>query len=413
MSVVDIELADCDPFGPEWRQDPWPIYRRLRKEAPVLRRTSGSWLLTRFADCSDVLKDRRFGSDPARLSDSGLAAIGANEIYREGGNTMLFMDPPDHTRLRSLVSKAFTPRVVAGLRTWMERIVDRTIDDHVETGRMELISDLAHPLPVEVICQLLGVPDVDRVGFRAWSSAASRLLDGNLTPELEAEGIEGSLALFSYFSELVDERRATTAAPDDLLSRLVDVEEAGDRLTSDELLTMVVLLFVAGHETTTNLIGNGVLALLDHPEQLRRLTDDPALAARAVEESLRYAGPIQLAPRVALEDVPIGDDTIRCGDAVICAVAAANRDPRRYSEPDRYRLDRSESPHLAFSHGPHHCLGAALARLETEVVLSAVVRRLRNLDLAGDRPVWRAHAIVRGLEALPVGFTPGAPVSDG
>jgi hypothetical protein len=405
VSVIDVDLDEVDPFGLEWRQAPWPLYRRFQDESPVHRFPQGGWLLTRFEDCSEVLRDRRFGSDPSNLNETGRAAIGANDVYQPGSSVLLFIDPPDHTRIRSLVSKAFTPKVVSRLRPWLEGLVDRLLDARVEQGELEVLADLGYPLPAEVICQLLDVPLRDRDQFRDWSAAASRLLDGNLEPAAQEAGVLATMQLFGYFAELLEDRRRHPG--DDLLSGLVAAEEEGDRLTPEELLTTVVTLFVAGYETTMNLIGNGTLALLDHPGQLAALQADPSLARPATEEALRYEGPAQLVPRVALEPLRVGEAEVEAGDSVVVGIAAANRDPRRFADPDRFDLHRADAGHLAFSLGPHHCLGAALARLEAEVAFAAMARRLPQLELAGDRPRFRAHAILRGLEALPVRFTPG------
>jgi len=410
MSVIDVDLSEADPFDLEWRQDPWPLYRRFQDESPVHRYPLGGWLVTRWDDCSDVLRDRRFGSDPSKLNEAAQEAVGANDVYQPGTSVLLFIDPPDHTRIRSLVSKAFTPKVVNGLRPWLEDLVDRMLDAKIEEGELEVLADVGYPLPAEVICQLLGVPTSDRDQFRDWSAAASRLLDGNLEPADQEAGGMAAMALFTYFADLLEDRRRDPG--DDLLSGLVAAEEEGDRLTPEELLTTVVTLFVAGHETTMNLIGNGTLALLDHPDQLTKLAGDPAMARPTAEEALRFEGPAQLVPRVALEPLTIGDAPIDVGDSVILGLAAANRDPRRFADPDRFDAGRVDAGHLAFSLGPHHCLGAALARLEAEVAFAAMARRLRDLELVGPRPQYRAHAILRGLEALPVRFTPG-PRSSG
>jgi len=409
MSVIDLDLSDVDPFDLEWRQDPWPLYRRFQDEAPVHPDPrGGAWLVTRWDDCDQVLRDRRFGSDPSKLNEAGRDAIGSNDVYQAGTSVLLFLDPPDHTRIRSLVSKAFTPKVVSGLRPWVEDLVDHLLDATIEAGELEVLRDVGYPLPAEVICQLLGVPTSDRDQFRAWSAAASRLLDGNLEPADQEAGVTAVMALFGYFADLLEDRHRQPG--DDLLSGLVAAEEQGDRLSPEELLTTVVTLFVAGHETTMNLIGNGTLALLDHPDQLDALAGDPARARATAEEALRFEGPVQLVARVALEPVTIADAHLDVGDSVTVGIAAANRDPRRFADPDRFDAHRDDAGHLAFSLGPHHCLGAALARLEAEVAFAAIARRCRDLELVGPRPQYRAHAILRGLDALPVRFRPGPRV---
>jgi cytochrome P450 len=399
---MDVDLATADPFGPAWREDPWPLLRRIQDECDVLRSAAGGFLATRFETCREVLRDPRFGSDPSKLNDRGRAAIGANEVYQAGSSVLLFMDPPDHPRLRGLVSKAFTPKVINDLRPRVEGMVKELVDAVIDSGEMEVLADIGYPLPVEVICELLGVPAGDRTEFRAWSSAASRLLDGNLDQVTLEVGLSGSLALFEYFGALVEDRRARPGA--DLLSALVAAEQDGDRLSVDELLTMVVTLFVAGHETTMNLIGNAVVALIDYPEQLALLAADPSLARHATEEALRYEGPAMLAPRVALEDVTVAGVQLEAGDSLLVGLAAANRDPRHFEHPDRFDVMRDTTGHLAFSFGAHHCLGAALARMECEVALAAIGQRCRQLEFAHSRPRHRPHAIIRGMEEIRVRF---------
>jgi cytochrome P450 len=404
---MDLDLSTADPFAAEWREDPWPLLHRLQDESPVHRFPNGGYLATRFDTCAEVLRDRRFGSDPSSLNERGRAAIGPNEVYQAGTSVLLFIDPPDHTRLRALVSKAFTPKVANDLRPWIASLVDDLLDTVIETGEMEVLTDIGYPLPAEVICQLLGVPDGDRSVFRTWSSAATRLLDGDLdAPTLEA-GVAGALALFEYFTGLLETRRRRPGA--DLLSALVAAEDGGTRLSPDELITTVVTLFVAGHETTMNLIGNAVVALVDHPDQLRRLAVDPSLARAATEEALRYEGPAMLVPRVALEDLTVGGVRLDRGDSLVVCLAAANRDPRRFADPDRFDIERDDPGHLAFSFGPHHCLGSALARLEGEVTLAAMARRLHGLEFVGVHPRHRPHAILRGMQEVRVRFTPAAP----
>ncbi len=406
MTTTDATSLDVDPFGPEVRQDPWPTYRLYRDAAAINHMPDGGWLTMRFEEGGDILRDRRFGSDPAKLNETGRASVGGNDVYVPGSPVLLFLDPPDHTRIRGLVSKAFTPGTVSRLRPWVEDLVEGLLDEHIESGEIELLADVAYPLPAEVICQLLGVPAHDRDQFRDWSSAGSRMLDGNLDPATQEAGVMAIMQLFGYFAQLLEERRRDPQ--DDLLSALVAAEEAGDRLAPEELITTVILLFIAGHETTMNLIGNGVLAMLDRPEQLALLRDDPSRARAAVEEALRYEGTVQLVPRVALEPMRIGDAALDEGDSVIVGLAGANRDPRRFHDPDTFDLTRGDSGHLAFALGAHHCLGAALARLETEVTFAAIARRLQDVEVAGERPRYRAHAILRGLEALPLRFAPGA-----
>ena len=289
---------------------------------------------------------------------------------------MLLQDPPDHTRLRTLVSKAFTPRAIESLRGRIEQMVDALLDVAVDRGEMDLIADLAYPLPASVICEMLGVPLQDRDRLREWSADIARSLDAVIVsdPEVIARANAAGVALREYFERLVAERRRAPRA--DILSGLIAAEEAGDRLSTDELFATVILLFLAGHETTANLIGNGMLALLRHPAELARLRDDPALIESAVEELLRYDSPVQRVSRITTADVVIGDRTIPAGSLAMALLAAANRDPAYFPDPDRLDVARRDNRHLAFGSGIHFCLGAPLARLEGRIVFAALLAPL-------------------------------------
>jgi cytochrome P450 len=320
---------------------------------------------------------------------------------------MLFRDPPDHTRLRALASKAFTPRGVETLRGHIQGIVDRLLERVADAPRMDVIEDLAYPLPVTVISELLGVPVGDGDTVKGWSRDVARALDAialPVGPDVIERGRRATDEMAGYFRDLIAERRRRPGT--DLLSGLVEAEEAGDRLTEQELLATCVLLYVAGHETTVNLIGNGLLALLRHPEERRRLQADPGLLSGAIEELLRYDGPVQRTGRMAAYDTEIGGVPIPAGSLVLGLLGAANRDPSRFTEPDRLDLGRAEPRHLAFGSGIHYCLGAALARLEAQVAIATVLRRFPALTLAVECPIWRPSSTLRGLEALPVVLRP-------
>jgi cytochrome P450 len=320
---------------------------------------------------------------------------------------MLFRDPPDHIRLRALVSKAFTPRVVETLRPRVQAITDRLLYRVAGAGRMDVIEDLAYPLPVTVISELLGVPVGDNDLVKGWSRDVARALDAialPVGPDVIERGRHASDEMTAYFRSLLEERRRRPGP--DLLSGLVEAEEAGDRLTEMELLATCILLYVAGHETTVNLIGNGVLALLRHPAEWRRLRDGPALLPGAVEELLRYDGPVQRTGRMAARDAEISGVAIPAGTLVLGLVGAANRDPAQFVEPDRLDVTRDEPRHLAFGSGIHYCLGAPLARLEAQVAIGTVLRRFPGLALDVERPAWRPSSTLRGLEALPVALGP-------
>ena len=422
MAVQDLAdaLAEANlssPMLPENRSDPYPIYDFIRDRDPVHHAPDGSWVLTRYDHCAALLRDPRFSTSPALLT-SGPDAAAMGPIRQVGSSLMMFLDPPDHTRLRSLVSQAFTPRMVEALRPRIQVLVDELLDAVVETGEMDVLADLAYPLPTVVICELLGVPATDREKFKGWSADASRMLDGYLDQAAMDKGLVAGMYLFQYFTDLVDERRRQPR--DDLLSAMLaarapsgppsgmasGMASDSERLTHAELLSTATLLFVAGFETTMNLVGNGALALLRHPDQLARLRDDPSLVRPAVEELLRYDGPVHVTARIATRDVEIGGETIREGEQAVAILGAANRDPEQFVDPGRLDVGRAPNRHLAFGGGPHFCLGASLARLEGQIAFATLLRRLPDLDLATESPTYRDHYVIRGLTELHVRFTP-------
>lgn len=402
--ALAADLAEAglsNPMLPENRPDPYPIYDFIRQREPVHHAPDGSWVLTGYEHCAALLRDTRFSTNPARLTEGpDPAAMGP--IRQVGSSLMMFLDPPDHTRLRSLVSQAFTARMVESLRPRIQVLVDELLDAVVERGEMDVLADLAYPLPTVVICEMLGVPPEDRERFKAWSADASRLLDGYLDKEATDKGMVAGMYLFQYFTDLVDDRRRQPR--DDLLTALLAAEEGGERLTHAELLSTATLLFVAGFETTMNLVGNGTLALLRHPDQLARLRDDPGLARPAVEELLRYDGPVHVTARIALEDLHIGGFAIRSGEQVVAMLGAANRDPAQFPDPHRLDVSRHPNRHLAFGGGPHFCLGASLARIEGQIAFETMLRRLPDLELATEAPLYRDHFVIRGVTELKVGF---------
>jgi cytochrome P450 len=394
-----------DPFLPEVIANPYPSYHRLRAEDPVHLSPLGFWVLSRYNDCVMVLRDQRFG----RAGFEGYL----EQVY--GGGTvqepmpvpksMLFRDPPDHTRLRSLVNRAFTPRVVEGLRPRIEEIVTQLLHRVQGARKMDVIADLAYPLPVTVISEMLGVPEPDRDAIKQWSADIARSLDAIGLPsdvDVVERGRTARRALGEYFRSLIPERRRQPRA--DLLSLLIAAEEQGDKLTEGELLATCMLLYIAGHETTVNLIGNGLLALLRHPAELDRLRREPALVPSAVEELLRYDGPVQRTSRIAHADVEIDGRTIAKGAMVVALIGAANRDPAQFPDPDRLDLARPDNRHIAFGFGIHFCLGAPLARLEAQIAFAGLLRRMPALALATDNPEWRDSQVLRGLRVLPVSF---------
>jgi cytochrome P450 len=397
--------ASMNPLDPRFRDDPYPIYKRLREKSPVHRsRLTGGLILSRFEDCTTVLRDARFSSDDRKqptydkmMDQTIKQGIMTREEASDRGS-MLRMDPPDHTRLRSLVSKAFTPRTVETLRPRIEQIVEEQLDAVAGSGEMDVIRDLAYPLPVTVIAEMLGIPIEDRERFKHWSDEAIRSLGFGNTDDAR-RSMQASRELRAYLEPIVEQRRREPR--EDLISALVAAEEQGDKLSTNEVFSTIILLLVAGNETTTNLIGNGLLALLRNPAQLNLLRDDPALIENAVEELLRYDSPVQFTGRIPLEDVQIGGRTISPGKEVLLVLGGANRDPAQYDDPERLDITRKEIRHLSFGHGIHFCLGAPLARLEGQIALLALVQRFPRMQLAG-QPRRGENLLLRGLASLPV-----------
>ena len=395
-------VTSFNPMAPEFLANPYPTYHRLRAEDPVHQSPLGFWVLTRYEDVSAVLRDPRFVKEPLAAL---IAARFGGQVPRGVGLSMLDRDPPDHTRLRSLVSKAFTPRVVEGLRPRIQQIVDGLIARAEAAGSMDVIEEFAYPIPVNVICEMMGVPIEDHERFKGWSLDIARGLDSIWLPpdsEIPRRSVAARHAISDYFRELIAARRTTPRG--DLLSALIAAEEAGDKLSEEELLATCILILIAGHETTVNLIGNGILALLRHPGELRRLRETPGLITSAVEELLRYDGPVQRTARVASDDATIGGQKISKGDMVMPFIGAADRDPAQFPEPDRLDLGRADNRHIAFGWGIHFCLGAPLARVEGQIAIDTLVRRLPRLELATESPEYRQSLTLRGLKALPVRF---------
>jgi cytochrome P450 len=407
------QLPQGDLFDPGFKANPYPAYAQLRSDDPIHRVTlpdgRGMWLVTRYEDVVAVLKDERFVKDwHNAMTPEQLAQIPPiPEVMKPLSRNMLDTDPPDHERLRALVSKAFTPRLIERMRPRVQAIADALLDAVQEEGEMDLIDDYAFPLPITVIAELLGVSAEDRNKFREWSNAA---VSGDTTQEYVEKVLLPHMQAFTdYLRAMLEEKRRNPK--DDLISALVRAEEAGDKLSEDELLAMVFLLLVAGHETTVNLIGNGMLALLQHPDQLQRLREDPSLIKPAIEELLRYDGPVETSTeRFAREDVRIGGTVIPRGEMVLVVIASADHDPERFPEPDALDIARADNKHLAFGKGIHFCLGAPLARMEGQIAINTLLRRMPDLRLK-DSPEsldWRPGLVLRGLKRLPVSIMPRA-----
>ncbi len=402
---ADAEQAAQQMLTPEFIANPYPLYARLRRWSPVHHLDARNLeICTRHADVVTILTDPRFQKQDPDTGEPSLQTGMAR--------SMLVLDPPDHTRLRSLVNKAFTPKVVAALRPHIADIAAALLDAMAArtgpaAGHADLVTDFAFPLPATVIAELLGVPAADHDRFRAWSKAIVNLVDVTRPPEARAEGVAAQADLRAYFAALIAARRAAgSAAPqDDFLAGLIAAEEQGDRLSPDEVLAMCSLLLVAGHETTANLIASGTLTLLRHPDQRAALRANPASAANAVEELLRFESPVQRTGRRTNAPVELSGRRLPRGTLVLAMLGAANRDPAVFHNPDRLDLARANAGHhVAFGRGIHVCLGAPLARLEAQVALTMLLARLPGLALAAAEPAWSLNTTIRSLRALPVRF---------
>jgi cytochrome P450 len=411
------ETTTVDPDGllaeilltPEGKADPYPRYAAIREHAPAFRSAMGFVVFGRYEDCLSVLRDPRFGKgEPGAVweeygltEDEWLARFDSSATNRR---SLLSLDPPDHTRLRKLVAKAFTPRTVERLRPGIVAITDGLIDRFDTASPVDVISALALQVPMAVIGEMLGVPEADRAALQPLIRTAVATLE--FTPPLEQleAAAAAARAISERFEELIADRRAHPT--DDLLSELIHVEEEGDQLTHDELLSTIILIYAAGFETTTNLIGNGLLALLDHPDELQRLRDDPTLSRSAVDELLRWDSPVQLDGRQAFEDLDVQGVAVEAGQQVVTMLGSANRDPRVFEDPDRLDVGRDGPAPMSFGSGIHYCLGASLARAEGQVVFERLLDRFATIEPAwGDeRPRYRDSIVLRGLETLPVRF---------
>ncbi|HZQ95666.1 MAG TPA: cytochrome P450 [Candidatus Sulfotelmatobacter sp.] len=391
-------------LDPEVLANPYPLFHRLRSEDPVhWDAFLHTWVVTRYADVLEVLHN--FSADrthsPEKLKAMGLSDM--TPLAQLMVKQMLFMDPPAHTRLRSLASYAFSPARVAVLRSHIREIVNRLLDEVQQKGQLDIIRNLAEPLPGIVTAEMLGVPESDRLQLKNWSADFAEML-GNFqhNPEHAPRMLRSVHDMTAYFRNTI--RRMQDHPREGLVHSLMTAEVNGDRLTEEEVVANSIVTMVGGQETTTNLIGNGVLTLLRNPAEMRRLREDPSLIPSAVEEMLRYESPSQHTGRIAPEDVTLGGKRIRKGQAVMAVMAAANRDPERFPEPDRFDVTRKDNRHLAFGYAAHFCFGAALARVEGQEVFEAIVRRLPELEVRAAHLTWRNNLGLRGLISLPVSF---------
>jgi len=396
-----------NPLSPDFIRDPYPHYERMRTADPMHLNAHGAYVASRHAEVSLVLRDKRFGKD---YVDRTIRRYGPRimdePIFRKISHWMLEQDPPDHTRLRGLVVKAFTARRVEDMRPRIQQVVDQTLDAVIGNGHMDLIAEFAYRLPVTIICDMLGIPEEHREVFHKGSRDGGRILDPvPLTPQEIAAANAGDAMARMYFEQLFELRRRNPG--DDLTTQLVQAEEAGDKLSNEELTANIMLLFGAGHETTVNLIGNGLLALHRNPDQLALLKASPSLMTNAIEEFLRYDSSVQMSSRVALEDIEdLGGKRIPKGKSVLCLLGSANRDPAVYPDrPDRLDIRRTNVKPLSFGGGIHFCLGAQLARIEAEIAISTLLRRLPELRLDdAANPEWRPTFVPRGLKRLPASW---------
>ncbi len=394
-----------DPLDRAFIADPYPVYDRLRADHPLLwSPATGQWIVSRYADVNALLRDRRLGRTYLHVASH--AEMGHDEppewhdpFWRLVQSGMLDREPPDHTRLRRLVSKAFTPATVEGMRPRIETIVDRLVGEALEAAAFDLIADVAEPLPVTVIAELLGVPEADRHLLRPWSADICLMYELNPSEDSQRAAVAASLAFGGYLRDLARDRRVHPG--DDLVSGLAQVAEAGDTLTEDELIGTCALLLNAGHEASVNGTGNAWWTLFRHPDALAALRADPSLVPTAIEELLRFDTPLPMFERWVLEDIDLHGVRIERGAELALQFASANRDPEGVERPDQLVLDRRPNPYLSFGAGIHYCLGAPLAKLEMGILFDALLRRIPGLELTST-PVWKPTFVLRGLQSLQV-----------
>jgi pimeloyl-[acyl-carrier protein] synthase len=396
-----MDTAVIDLKNPQFLENPYPFYHQLRESAPVFwfphhGPSGGMWLVTRYEDVAELLKNEHLAKDLTRIFPP--EKLGQNNNNKD----LLSSDPPDHTRLRALVNLAFTPKRIKDMEPRILEIINRLWDDVRHKRQMDFMADFAIPLPIIVIAELLGVPPEDRIEFRVWTNDIIRGIDAiQRSDEIQKKGEESGQKLVEYFMDLIQKRRSQPKS--DLLSALVHARDGSDRLSEEELIGMCQLLLIAGHETTVNLLGNGLLALLNHPDQFDLLKSRPVYLESAIEEMLRYDSPVQRGTvRFTLEPIEIAGKIIEAGQQVSAVLGAANRDPAQFPDPDRFDITRSPNRHLAFGRGIHFCLGAPLARTEARLAFRHILEHAPNLELMDDKPLWSGNTFLRGLISLPV-----------
>lgn len=394
-------------FDPKFNANPYPTYHRLREEDPVHRYfVGGDWIVTRYADVKAVLKSGCVRTDdrPKSIQERNKylqdKQKNLNTLAYTTSRFLFYMNPPDHTRLRALVGKGFSPVVVERMRPHIQEIVDELLDKVRHKGSMDIVADLASPLSVSVISRLLGIPKEAQQQLHQWTNVLSRILDPLVSLEEYQAMNKATEEIQEYLRTLIAEREKTPQ--EDLISNLIAAKEQNDRLSQKEILAVCTLLFGAGEETTGNTIGNGMLALLQHPNQMEQLKREPTMIQSAVEEIIRYDSAIQMLTRIATDNLEIGNQTIKAGEKIVLCLGAANRDPEQFPEPDRLNINRNQNHHVAFADSIHYCLGAALARVEAQIAINTLIQQLPDLKLASNQLEWRPSIVLRGLKALPV-----------
>ncbi len=395
-----------DPLARDFQHNPYPVYDELRATTPIFYWEPWKiWFFTRYEDVNTLLRDRRLGRTMQHIlppEQRYVPPAAIEPFERISQHSMFDKEPPEHTRLRGLVHKVFTPKRVESLRGQIQVICNQLLDEVMDKGEIEVLNDFAVPLPVNVISELLGVPESDRHLLRPWSNNIVAMYELDHTPEQERLAVQSSIEFADYLRHLAADRRANPQ--DDLITALVQVEEAGERLTMDELISTCVLLLNAGHEATVNVVGNGLWALLQHPEQMQKLVENPVLIPTGIEELMRFDTPLQLFRRWVLEDMEYGGYSFKQGDELGFMLGAANRDPLRFNAPNSLDVTRQDNPHITFGGGVHYCLGAPLARLELQIAYQTLLNRLPNLRLAGDVPQFKDAYVIRGLHDLRLRF---------
>lgn len=387
------------PLAKGFVDDPYPTYRQLRERDPYhYSPLTGALIISRYEDVDAILRDhRRFSNDPRKAESAG---VNGKDTRSKLTPSILSLDPPDHTRLRGLVNRAFTPRQVAKMEEHIRATAHRLLDEVAGESEFDLMSNLASALPTVVIAEMIGVPTEDRNQFKQWSDNFARVLEPNLSPDEAELVLETSEIFKDYFGRIIEQRRDDMR--DDLISRLIEAEEEGDHLTTDEMQVTLRLLLVAGNETTTNLIGNGLRALLQHPEQLQLLREQPELIPNAIEELLRYDSPVQVDTRIVLEDVELGGKVAPARSRTMLLIGGANRDPEEFKHPEELDVTREDAGNISFGRGIHHCLGAPLARLEGKIAFEVLLERFEDIQIGRTLPRYKQNIVLRGLSQLPI-----------